>query len=46
MILWCSYSYICFTVAQILKNKGYLLASMVPWGTFNIHWTFPLHKRL
>jgi len=27
------------------KNKGSLLASMVPWGTFNIHGTFPLVKR-
>ncbi len=29
-----------------LKNKGSLLASMVPWRTFNIRGIFPFHKRL
>ncbi len=29
----------------ILKNKNYLLESMVPWRNYNIHGTFPLHKK-
>ncbi len=28
-----------------LNNKGSLLASIVPWRTFNIHGSFPFHKR-
>ncbi len=28
-----------------LKNKVSLLASTVPWRTFNIHENFPFHKR-
>ncbi len=30
--------------ASLLKNKGSLLASMVPWRTFTIHGIFLLHK--
>ncbi len=32
----------CYT---LLKNKGYLLDSLVPWSTFNIHGIFHFHKR-
>lgn len=28
----------------LLKNKGYLLASVVPWRTCNIHRSFPFNK--
>ncbi len=29
----------------LIKNKVYLSASVVPWRNFNIHGTFPFHKR-
>ncbi len=36
----------CWNVTlYTLKNKGSLLALMVPWRTFNIHEIFPLHKK-
>jgi len=30
---------------NIVKDKGYVLASMVPLRTLNIHGTFPFHRR-
>ncbi len=30
----------------VLKNKCSLLASLIPWRTFNILGSFPFHKRL
>ncbi len=40
---WCVFVFFCGIPTHTLKNKGYLLASMVPWRNFNIHWT--LYRR-